>query len=177
MLFLDGAYTFSGNRPTFHRAHRPAGEELNELVDTLSRRIVRALGCCGLLIVDPEHPHLELEPGSSLGHLHAASILYRFTIGDHAGYNVPKRRLKDFWDHAKGKSQELSWDTPRPSGMVPATYACMHGGTMSFTVTGQPVLLGAGARHDAVEKPRDRFKNIAVLVQVENRFKGHAEAY
>jgi ribosomal protein S27E len=24
MLFLDGAYTFSGNRPTFHRARRPA---------------------------------------------------------------------------------------------------------------------------------------------------------
>jgi hypothetical protein len=28
MLFLDGAYAFSGNRPILHRALRPVGEEV-----------------------------------------------------------------------------------------------------------------------------------------------------
>jgi len=95
MLFLDGAYAFSGSRPTFHRACRPTGEELHRLLDTLTRRIVRALERRGLLIADPEHPHLDLEPGSSLDHLQAASIAYRIAIGPHAGrkaltlYSVP----------------------------------------------------------------------------------------
>jgi len=74
ILFLDGAYTFSGNRPTFHRARPPAGEELNRLLDVLSKRIVRVLERRGLLIADPEHCCLDLEPGSSLDHLQAASI-------------------------------------------------------------------------------------------------------
>jgi hypothetical protein len=85
MLFLDGAYTFSGNRPTFHRARRSVGEEQNDLLDTLSRRIVRVLERRGLLIADPEHPYLDLEPGSSLDHLQAASITYCIAIGPHAG--------------------------------------------------------------------------------------------
>jgi hypothetical protein len=85
MLFLDGACTFSGNRPTFHRARRPVGEELNHLFDTLSRCIVRVLSRGGLLIADSEHSYLDLEPGSSLDHLRAASIDYRIAIGPHAG--------------------------------------------------------------------------------------------
>lgn len=56
MLFLDGAYTFSGTRPAFHRARRPVGEELNDLLDTLSRRIVRVLERRGLLIADRSTP-------------------------------------------------------------------------------------------------------------------------
>jgi len=43
MLFLDGAYAFRGNRAVFHRARRPTGDELNHLLDSLSRRIVRVL--------------------------------------------------------------------------------------------------------------------------------------
>ena len=53
-------------KPTFHRARRPISEELNDLLDTLSRLIVRVLERRGLLIADPEHPYLDLEPGSSL---------------------------------------------------------------------------------------------------------------
>ena len=62
MLFLDGAYTFHGNRPTFHRSCRPAAEELNRLLDSLSRRIVWVLERRGLLVADPVHPHLDLSP-------------------------------------------------------------------------------------------------------------------
>jgi len=95
MLFLDGAYRFSTTRPTFHRARPPAGEELNDLLDTLSRRIVRVLERRGLLIADPECLQLDIEPNSSLDHLQAASINYRIAIGPHAGrkaltlYSVP----------------------------------------------------------------------------------------
>jgi hypothetical protein len=74
MLFLDGAYRFSTTRTTFHRARPPAGEELNDLLDTLSRRIVRVLERRGLLIADPECLQLDIEPNSSLDHLQAASI-------------------------------------------------------------------------------------------------------
>ena len=95
MLFLDGAYAFRGNRAVFHRARRPTGDELNRLLDRLSHRIVRVLECRGLLIADPEHPYLDLEPGSSLDHLQTASVAYRIAIGPHAGrkaltlYSVP----------------------------------------------------------------------------------------
>jgi ribosomal protein S27E len=85
MLFLDGAYAFRGNRAVFHRARRPTGDELNRLLDRLSHRIVRVLECRGLLIADPEHPYLDLEPGSSLDHLQTASVAYRIAIGPHAG--------------------------------------------------------------------------------------------
>ena len=95
MLFLDGAYTFRGKRAIFHRTRRPTSEELHRLLDSLSRRIVRVLQRRGLLIADPEFLHLDLEPGSSLDHLQAASINYRIAIGPHAGrkaltlYSVP----------------------------------------------------------------------------------------
>ena len=95
MLFLDGAYTFSDNRTCFHRARRPTDLELARLLDTLSRRIARVLERQGLLIPEPVHPYLDLEPGSSLDHLQAASIQYRIAIGPHTGrkaltlYSVP----------------------------------------------------------------------------------------
>jgi hypothetical protein len=85
MLFLDGAYTFHGKQPNFHRARRPDHEELQRLLDTLSRRIVRVLERLGLLIADSHHPQLDFEPVSSLDHLHAASIANRIAIGPHAG--------------------------------------------------------------------------------------------
>jgi hypothetical protein len=95
MLFLDGAYTIRGNRAIFHRTRRPTGDELNRLLDTLSRRIVRVLERRGLLIVDPAHPSLDVVSDSSLDHLQTASIAYRIAIGPHAGrkaltlYSVP----------------------------------------------------------------------------------------
>jgi hypothetical protein len=56
-----------------------------QLLDTLSRRIVRVLERHGLLIADPVHPHLDFDAGSSLDHLQTASIQYRIAIGPHAG--------------------------------------------------------------------------------------------
>jgi hypothetical protein len=95
MLFLDGAYQFHGNRVTFHRARRPTNADLTSLLDRLSRRIVAVLERRGLLVADPQYPNLDLEVGSSLDRIQAASIHYRIAIGPHAGrkalslYSVP----------------------------------------------------------------------------------------
>jgi hypothetical protein len=80
-----GAYTCIGRRACFHRARRPGNGELSQLLDTLSRRVVRILEQQGLLIADPEHPRLEFEAGTSLDHLQAASISYRIAMGPQAG--------------------------------------------------------------------------------------------
>jgi len=89
MLFLDGAYAFRGKRAVFHRACRPTGDELNRLLDSLSRRIVRVLERCGLLLADPECPSLDLVPDSSLDHLQAASVSYRIAIKRTCGCRLP----------------------------------------------------------------------------------------
>lgn len=95
MLFLDGAYTFKGNRATFHRAWRPRRDDIVRLLHRLSGRIVQLLERRGLLVADPECPGLEFEADSSLEHLQAASIQYRIAIGPWAGrkaltlYTVP----------------------------------------------------------------------------------------
>jgi hypothetical protein len=85
MLFLDGAYTFGDRSVSFHRATPPTGAELTALLDTISRRIVRLLERRGLLIADPENPSLDLEPGSAMDQLQAASIHYRIAVGPQAG--------------------------------------------------------------------------------------------
>ncbi|MGA0266870.1 MAG: transposase zinc-binding domain-containing protein, partial [Lysobacterales bacterium] len=75
MLFLDGAYTFGGGKADFHRARRPQRDDLVKLLHSLSGRIAR------LLIADEPHPALEIEMGSSLDQLQAASINYCIAIG------------------------------------------------------------------------------------------------
>jgi len=95
MLFLDGSYRFAGNKVRFHRARRATNDDLAQLLDTLSRRIVRVLETRGLLIADPVDPCMAFELGSSLDQIQAASIQYRIAIGPHAGrkaltlYSVP----------------------------------------------------------------------------------------
>jgi len=85
MLLLNGAYRFGGRKTCFHRARRATQDQLLQLLDTLSRRIVRVLERRGLLIADAADPHLEFENGSSLEQIQAASIAYRIAIGLHAG--------------------------------------------------------------------------------------------
>jgi len=85
MLFLDGVYRLGGNAACFHRARRATHDQLVQLWDRLSRRIVRVLERRGLLVADAVDPFLELNPGSSLDQIQAASINYRIAIGPHAG--------------------------------------------------------------------------------------------
>ena len=85
MLFLDGAYTFDGPQPTFHRTPRPAPAELARLLHTISKRVARRLERGGFLVRDPEHEHLDFDPADALDQLIGASIHYRIAIGPNAG--------------------------------------------------------------------------------------------
>ena len=49
MLFLDGAYSFEGSRPMFHRAPRPTPTELARLLHRIAQRVARLLERQGLL--------------------------------------------------------------------------------------------------------------------------------
>ena len=95
MLFLDGAYTFNSGSAAFYRAHRPCRDDLLHLLHTLSGRVARLLERRGLLIADEPQPYLDMEMGTALDQLQAASINYRIAIGPHAGrkaltlYSVP----------------------------------------------------------------------------------------
>ena len=57
MLFLDGAYSFDGSRPMFHRAPRPTPTELDQLLERQ-----------GLLMSDPDRDYLDVELGEEKRH-------------------------------------------------------------------------------------------------------------
>ncbi len=95
MLFLDGVYLFEGSRSRFHRARQPTLDDLMWLLYSLSGRVIRLLERRGVLVAEGEYPSLQIETGSSLDQLQAASVNYRIAIGPHAGrkaltlYSVP----------------------------------------------------------------------------------------
>ncbi|MDT8320537.1 MAG: transposase [Xanthomonadales bacterium] len=74
---------------------RPQRNDLVKLLHSLSGGIVKLLERRGLLIADEAHPSLDLEMGSALPQLQAASVNYRIAIGLQAGrkaltlYSVP----------------------------------------------------------------------------------------
>ena len=83
LLVLDGAYTFSAQRPRFHRARAPTTDELERLLDTLIQ--------AGALVVESEEegaqPYLNLErpDDDALAALESASVRYRSAVGPTAG--------------------------------------------------------------------------------------------
>jgi hypothetical protein len=85
MLFLDGVYSFDRARPKFHRSPRPSPTELAKLLHRISQRVTRLLERQGLLVRDPDHAFLDLEPGEAFDQLVGASIHYRIAIGPNAG--------------------------------------------------------------------------------------------
>lgn len=91
LLVLDGAYTFAGRNPHFHRARPPTGAEIERLLDTLIRRIVRTLVRAGALVTGPEEegaqPYLDLDrpDDDALAALESASLRYRIAVGPIAG--------------------------------------------------------------------------------------------
>ena len=85
ILIPDGACTFNDGQARFHRAPAPADSELTHLLNTLIRRITRALVRVGALVEDPGQPWLDIEPGSALEQLASAAVRYRIAVGPMAG--------------------------------------------------------------------------------------------
>ena len=73
----DGAYTFEHAKAQFHRVPASSPAELHQLLDPLIVRIIRALARGAVLIEEPEHPYLDLEPNSRLDQLSVATVRYR----------------------------------------------------------------------------------------------------
>ena len=84
---LDGAYTFAGGGPRFHRAWPPTGDGLERLLDALIRRIVRTLTRSGALVEGSDEegaqPYLDLgrPDDDALAALESASVRYRIAVG------------------------------------------------------------------------------------------------
>lgn len=91
ILVLDGAYTFDGERPRFHRAARPTVSELDCLLDTLIRRIMRTLVRSGALVEEHDDEgkqhwlDCDADNHDALRQLQGASIRYRIAVGPIAG--------------------------------------------------------------------------------------------
>ena len=85
MLLSEGAYTFTDNRPRFHRARVPTDADLSRLLDTLIHRITHTLIRSGALVQDPDQPWFDIEAGGALEQLAGAAVRYRIAVGPMAG--------------------------------------------------------------------------------------------
>jgi hypothetical protein len=71
ILFLDGVYVYRDNRPPrFKRVKAPAKDELEDLVQLISRRVGRCLERQGLLEQDAESAWLDLDPAEDTDACH-----------------------------------------------------------------------------------------------------------
>jgi len=88
-LFLDGVYTFDNNRAKFHQTPPPTGEELDEVLATISRRVARYLEKKGYLVKEDDEALFRVEEEeSAFKKLQAASTTYRLAFGPRKGQKV-----------------------------------------------------------------------------------------
>ena len=89
ILFLDGVYVYRDNRPPrFKRVKAPAKDELEDLVQLISRRVGRCLERQGLLEQDAESAWLDLDPAEdtdAMPQILGSSVSYRIAVGPQQG--------------------------------------------------------------------------------------------
>ena len=89
ILFLDGVYVYRDNRPPrFKRVKAPAKDELEDLVQLISRRVGRCLERQGLLEEDAESAWLDLDPAEdtdAMPQILGSSVSYRIAVGPQQG--------------------------------------------------------------------------------------------
>lgn len=86
MLWVDGLYDVSGEKPEFHELPPPTDEEIRTLVETLSQRILRSLKRKGYR-VDDESDISEQEDETFLD-VKAASVQSLIALGERRGQKV-----------------------------------------------------------------------------------------
>ena len=92
VLMLDGVYIASDGGSTFVPAPRLTDDDVQQIVETTAKRVVRLLQRCGLLEEGNADPQWEKEP--LLATLTAASVQGQVAIGERAGQRI-RRRLVD----------------------------------------------------------------------------------
>ncbi len=89
ILFLDGVYVYRDNRPPrFKRVKAPAKDELEDLVQLISRRVGRCLERQGLLEQDAESAWLDCDPAEdtdAMPQILGSSVSYRIAVGPQQG--------------------------------------------------------------------------------------------
>src|SRR5471032_1211673 len=93
MLFLEGGYFQARKGPKFWRSGSPSDEDIQALVVTIAKRVIRFLKKKGYFQddVDSAVPDADLAQESLLPELQAASIQSRIAMGERKGGHV--RRL------------------------------------------------------------------------------------
>jgi hypothetical protein len=89
ILFLDGVYVYRDDRPLrFHRVKAPDKNELEALVQRISKHVGRCLERQGLLERDAESAWLDLEPAEdtdAMPNILGSSVSYRVAVGPQQG--------------------------------------------------------------------------------------------
>ena len=87
IMYLDGAYTFSEGRAEFHNIPTPRPTEVNQLLITISKRVVKLLEKRGLIFKD-ETNQLFLSTDQAprvMDQVQGSSITYRIALGSQKG--------------------------------------------------------------------------------------------
>jgi len=91
VLLLDGVYVDGGEGPAFVPAPPLSDEDVQQIVETTARRVVRLLQWRGLL--EEGHVDALMEQEPLLATITAASIQGQVATGERAGQPVRRRRL------------------------------------------------------------------------------------
>ena len=115
----------------FHRARAPTNDEIERLLDTLIRRIVRTLTGAGALVADPDEegasPYLSLErpDDDALAVLESASVRYRIAVGPIAGRKTLRLQAPGALGTATQETKRLT--ATRDGFSLNAAVACRAG--------------------------------------------------
>lgn len=98
MLFLEGGYYQTRRDPKFWRSGPPSDDEIQVLVVTIAKRVIRFLKKKGYFQddVDSAVPEKEMLQETLLPELQAASIQSRIALGERKGHNVRRLGAIDF---------------------------------------------------------------------------------
>ena len=106
-MYLDGVYTFEQEKANFHFLTPPSLSELNNLLKTIARRVMKLLEKRGLIIKDEgiEDKFFDLKSDEPMDHIHSSSITYRIAFGKYKGYkalsfkSIPNAKRKQEKEH------------------------------------------------------------------------------
>ena len=90
-IYLDGVYDITGETPVFHPVHSPSAEQVQTLLNTIIKRIMKLLTRTGDLVEEQERLFMAENPidtDTAMTPLQSAACTYRIALGPRAGQKV-----------------------------------------------------------------------------------------
>lgn len=90
-LYLDGVYDTTGETPVFHPLHSPTAAQLQTLLNTIIKRIMKLLIRTGHIVEEQQMLFMAENPDdtdTAMAPLHSAACTYRIALGPRAGQKV-----------------------------------------------------------------------------------------